>query len=108
MADSLLLNHDVPCAVCRAPKSSVMMIPGSHLCLEGWTQEYSGLLAAGYYGHPAASEFVCLDDQPESMHGGENGDEEGKYFFFAEAVCGSMRCGPYVAGRELTCAVCTR
>ena len=100
---------DAPCAVCRASRSSVIMIPGRNLCYDGWTREYHGYLMAGYEGHKAASEFVCLDIAPEVLTGGDHAENKnGKLIYFAEARCGSLPCPPYVEGRELTCVVCSK
>ncbi|KAH3864788.1 hypothetical protein DPMN_027814 [Dreissena polymorpha] len=84
------------------------MIPGRNKCLDGWTLEYEGYLVAGDILHSAASEFICLDAKPESLPN-DSGDNNGKLFYFAEARCGgSLKCPPYVDGRELTCVVCTK
>ena len=99
---------DAPCAVCRAPRSSVVMIPGRNQCYPGWTKEYHGYLAAGADGNAAASEFVCLDIGAEILTGGAHAqNKNGKVFYLAEARCGSLPCPPYVDGRELTCVVCS-
>lgn len=102
-----LLNHDVPCCVCRTKRASVVMIPGRNVCYEGWNLEYGGYLTSGYDGHIAPSDFVCVDKDPEIEQGGTT-DVDGKLFYFVEARCGSLRCPPYVNGRELTCAVCSK
>ena len=39
-----LYNQDVPCAVCRTKRSSVLMIPARNQCYDGWTMEYKGYL----------------------------------------------------------------
>ncbi|XP_045169997.2 uncharacterized protein LOC123532599 [Mercenaria mercenaria] len=101
-----LLNKDVPCCVCRTKRPSVIMLPGRNICYDGWTLEYSGYLTSGHETHHA-TEFVCLDGDPEFLSGGAS-DADGKLFYFVEARCGSLRCPPYVNGRELTCAVCSK
>ncbi|KAJ8315924.1 hypothetical protein KUTeg_006525 [Tegillarca granosa] len=99
---------DVPCAVCRSiTRSSVLMIPGRNVCYQGWTREYSGNLAAGDKDHTAASQFVCVDHNPEAVPHGAN-NYNGKLFYVVEGVCGSLPCPPYVNGRELSCVVCTK
>lgn len=35
-----LNDEDAPCAVCRTPRSSVLMIPARLDCYSGWTKEY--------------------------------------------------------------------
>lgn len=82
------------------------MIPARNRCPGGWTLEYYGYLVGGHHGHTAASEFICLDGEPETVDDGEP-DYDGKLFYFVEAVCGTLKCPPYISGRELTCAVCS-
>ncbi|XP_052768798.1 uncharacterized protein LOC128209031 [Mya arenaria] len=103
-----ITNEDPPCAVCRTERPTVIIIPGSRQCLDGWTMEYHGYLSSGYYGHAAATEFVCLDVDPEIISGGKS-DNNGKLFYFTEVRCGSSSlCPPYVNGRELSCVVCSK
>ncbi|CAH1277243.1 COL6A5 [Branchiostoma lanceolatum] len=101
-------QHDVPCAVCYVPtRGSKLMIPARNTCPTGWTQEYHGYLMAGDHTHPGAKEYVCVDEQPETVPGG-HANHNGALFYKVEAVCGSLPCPNYVNGRELTCAVCTK
>ena len=101
-------NHDVPCVVCEVRKrSSVLMIPGKTKCHAGWTLEYSGYLMAGYYNHNGATDYYCVDKDPEDIPGGEN-NSNGRVLYFVEASCGSLRCPPYVSGREFQCSVCSK
>ena len=60
---------------------------------------------AGHTRGSVASEYLCVDSLPEKLNGG-NGDKTAKLFSFVQAICGSLKCPPYVNGRELTCAVC--
>jgi hypothetical protein len=83
------------------------MIPGRLDCYPGWTKEYSGYLVSENAGHPSNSEYVCLDSRPDVIIGGHD-NKNGRLFYFVEGVCGSLKCPPYVEGRELTCVVCTR
>ena len=101
-------NHDVPCVVCDVTKrSTVLMIPGKSKCHAGWTLEYAGYLMAGYYNHAGATDYYCVDKDPENLPGG-TGDNDGHLLYFVETRSGSLRCPPYVNGRELMCAVCTK
>ena len=100
-------EQDAPCSVCETQRSNVLMIPGRNACYKGWTLEYRGYLVAGYYGSAAATEYICLDKDPEFNVGGSRNDN-GALLFFVEAICGSLECPPYVNGRELTCAVCSK
>jgi hypothetical protein len=99
-------DHDVPCAVCKTPRAPVRMIPARNECHNGWTLEYRGVLVAGYHKHTAASEYVCLDESPESIEGG-NADQNGILMYSVEGRCGSLKCPPYIDGRELSCVVCS-
>lgn len=100
-------DHDVPCAVCLLRnKSVVKMFPARKTCYKGWKLEYHGNLMAGYYNHAAGSMYTCVDEHPDTLHGGGK-NENGKLFYSVEARCGSLKCPPYVDGRELVCAVCS-
>ena len=59
-----------------------------------------------YRGHKHSSDFICVDGDPEYVPG-SNANKGGALLHAVEGVCGSLRCLPYVSGRELTCAVCT-
>ncbi|XP_045182164.2 uncharacterized protein LOC123540904 isoform X1 [Mercenaria mercenaria] len=101
-------NDDAVCAVCHSRRSSSLMIPGRNECYSGWTKEYSGYLVSEYDTATHESDFICLDDRPESVVGGKNDDDE-SLLYFVEASCGkSLECPPYINGRELTCVVCTK
>ena len=102
-----LHQHDVPCAVCRSRRPSMVMIPGRNDCFDSWTVEYTGYLSAGSHHNNAASEYVCLDANPEMVDGGTQ-VQYGALFYLVEAGCGSLKCPPYVKGRELSCVVCTK
>ncbi|WAQ93729.1 hypothetical protein MAR_006200 [Mya arenaria] len=99
-----LNDEDAPCAVFKSPRATSVKIPKE--CFSGWTKEYKCLIA-GDYQHASASEFICLDERPEMVVGGAV-NINGKVFFLAEAVCGSLPCPPYVQGRELTCVMCSK
>ncbi|XP_060569468.1 uncharacterized protein LOC132727890 [Ruditapes philippinarum] len=102
-----LNDHDAPCSVCQTPRSSVLMIPGRQECFPGWTKEYSGYLVAGAGQHRAATEYICLDGEAENISP-ELGNTDGKVMYLVDAVCGTLRCPPYIQGRELTCVVCSK
>lgn len=102
------IGDDLPCSVCRSSvQSSVMMIPGKSSCYGGWSMQYKGDLVAGNYANAAASQYICLDEHPETLTGGQR-DENGKLFYPVKAVCGSLPCPPYQNGRYLSCVVCTK
>ncbi|XP_069117740.1 uncharacterized protein [Argopecten irradians] len=101
-------SDDVPCAVCRSTVgSNVLMIPGRNTCYQGWYHEYNGYLAAGPYGYKGATEYVCLDHDPESLsHGNE--DRDGALLYYVTSMCGSLACPPYVNEKTLSCVVCSK
>ena len=83
------------------------MIPARNKCYDGWTTEYSGYLSTGYYVDAGASEYICVDGEPEVIKGG-TANTDGKLLYLVEGRCGSLPCPPYINGRELTCVVCTK
>jgi hypothetical protein len=102
-----LHNHDVPCAVCHVTKrASKIMIPGRNVCPAGWTREYKGYLMAEDHTHYRTM-YTCVDEYPDYTRG-SRANHNAALFYFVDGVCGSLPCQPYIKGRELTCAVCTR
>ncbi|XP_025112797.1 short-chain collagen C4-like isoform X3 [Pomacea canaliculata] len=99
-------DMDVVCAVCRARLAVTVMVPGTDVCPEGWTLQYAGHLTAGMVGHRAASEYLCLDANPEHRPGSHE-SRNGALFYYVFAQCGSLPCPPYT-NMYLTCAVCSR
>ncbi|XP_061177857.1 uncharacterized protein LOC133186638 [Saccostrea echinata] len=101
-------HQDVPCAVCLVQNRSIVKIfPARKTCYKGWDLEYQGYLMAGYHDHAAGTTYTCLDQNPDTLHGG-HATKHGYLFFFVEGRCGSLKCPPYVEGRELVCAVCSK
>ncbi|KAL3887876.1 hypothetical protein ACJMK2_000265 [Sinanodonta woodiana] len=97
--------HNAPCALCRSQtRSSVFMLRGRNRCYQGWHTEYHGYLMGPHHSHSSPSDYICMDEAPEADPAGYR-DEGGKALVPVEATCGSLPCPPYVAGRELTCAV---
>ena len=93
-------NHDAPCVVCFAKsRGSMLMMPARNDCPSGWTEEY--------HDHKHSRNFVCVDGDPEYVPG-THANKDGALLYAVEGVCGSLPCLPYVSGRELTCAVCTK
>ncbi|OWF51101.1 short-chain collagen C4-like [Mizuhopecten yessoensis] len=102
-------NEEVPCAVCRSTSFvSSVMIPARTTCYSGWTKAYSGSLASGSYAHVAASQYVCVDENPQPVVGGADRDDNGKMFLGVKAFCGSLRCPPYQQDKFLSCVVCMK
>ena len=103
-----LHNHDVPCAVCYIKtRASQIMIPARNDCPSDWTEQYHGYLMSWHYNHKKSGDFVCIDADAEFVHGSHAG-KDGALLYLVEGSCGSLPCLPYVTGRELTCAVCTK
>nr|KAG5710122.1 hypothetical protein BaRGS_006641 [Batillaria attramentaria] len=100
-------NHDAPCCVCRAPQSTTIMVPATLTCPPGWVTQYSGHLMAGFHNHPAASEFLCLDGEPEHRLSGEV-SKDGALLYYTVTQCGSLPCPPYVNAKVVTCVVCSK
>ncbi|XP_070533381.1 plasminogen-like [Ptychodera flava] len=109
-----LNNGDVPCAVCRVPtQSSILMVPARNTCPdETWTLQYKGYLGAQSVAiRRHSSEFICLDRRSKKIAGSQR-PVDGTLVFNVEGRCSpdsAMPCdGPYIDGHELTCAVCTK
>ena len=102
-----LHHHDAPCAACYTPKSATIMIPAGNTCPNGWDKEYGGYVMAEGYAHKGRTTYVCVDEDPE-VRAGSGQNKAGALLFNTEAQCGSLPCPPYVAGRELTCVVCSK
>ena len=100
-------QHNVPCAVCHTPtRGAKIMIPARTSCPSSWTREYYGYLMAGGHNHPRSAPFECVDVSAESLPS-TAADTNGALFYFTESRCVGI-CPPYVDGKELTCAVCTK
>ena len=106
-----VLAHNAPCAVCMAvSRCSLLMIPGKTSCPVSWTTEYVGYLMSEHQDYNLPTTYECVDKDPESVPGlnGIGWNSGSAIFNHVEASCNGMACPPYVAGRELTCVVCTR
>ena len=103
-----LHDYDVPCALCYASNNNTQfMLPGRNSCPSRWSTAYYGYLMADHYGRSTGRyTYVCVDHNAEPI--GSSSSLNGNLFYPVEAVCGSLPCPPYVNGRELTCAVCTK
>ena len=100
-------ERDVPCVICEIRKRSLLlMIPGKTKCPAGWTSEYSGYLMSGHHEY-SPTNYYCVDKDSENLPGGES-NLNGNLLYFVESRCGSLRCPPYVNGREFQCVVCTK
>ena len=103
-----VFEQDAPCSVCLNKNAhSSIMIPGRNACYNGWNLEYRGVLVSGYYGHKAASTYICLDEKPEIVDGGA-ANQNGKLLYTVVGKCGSLKCPPYKNDYGITCAVCSK
>ncbi|KAH3748524.1 hypothetical protein DPMN_182970 [Dreissena polymorpha] len=50
---------------------------------------------------------VCVDGEAETTKCSSAGRAGDAYLYHVENVCGSLKCPPYISGRELTCTVCS-
>ena len=102
-------NKDVPCAVCLAKKKSdTIMVPARNVCPHGWSLEYKGYLMSGHYSHAGRQEYQCVDNNPTIIPGRDK-HTDGYLLYTVGVACGyGLPCGPFVSGRELTCAICSR
>ncbi|XP_063447190.1 short-chain collagen C4-like [Mytilus trossulus] len=102
------VDDDVPCAVCRDTTTETsLMIPAKSSCPSLWKKQYNGLLCANMYGHPAASEYACVDSEAQYFEG-KRGSNDGKLFYPAVSVCGSLPCPLYENLKYMTCVVCSK
>ena len=107
LIDQSLHDNDVPCAVCDVTgRSRTLLIPAKMSCPSGWVKEYQGLLMAQHHSH-TGSEYICVADGMESLAGGST-NSNGGLLYVVEAVCGSLKCPPYVEGYEIACVICTK
>ena len=106
-----LHNQNAPCASCYvSTRGATVMIPAKLTCPSSWTKEYDGYLMASTIFTPHyRTEFVCVDRSFEAIPGsvGDSGYNSG-VFYFTEASCYGMPCGPYNEEKELTCVVCSK
>ena len=101
-------NHEALCVVCFVKsRGSMLMMPARNDCPSGWTEEYHGYLMTEHSSHRHSRDVICLDGNPEYVPGSQ-ADRNGALLYPVEGRCGSLPCLPYVEGRELTCAVCTK
>ena len=101
-------NHEAVCVVCFVKsRGSMLMMPARNDCPSGWIKEYKGYLMTAYHNHRHPTDFICVDGDPEYVPG-SHANRNGALLYPVEGVCGSLPCLPYVSGRELTCAVCTK
>ncbi|KAL4225269.1 hypothetical protein ACF0H5_015957 [Mactra antiquata] len=102
-----MVDEDAPCVLCHNSRSVTIMIPGRMNCYPGWSLEYTGYLMTGHYTQGAATDYACVDSNPEAVFHGE-ANMNGKLLYMTEVNCGSLPCQEYPNGRELACVVCSK
>ena len=102
-------QHNAPCAVCYSVMKEVsIMIPGQTSCPSSWSREYYGYLMSEFYNHPHTGMFECFDSNPDTVPG-EASNQPRSLVYHVEVKCNEgIACPPYVAGREITCVVCSK
>ncbi|KAK3589693.1 hypothetical protein CHS0354_015202 [Potamilus streckersoni] len=103
-----LSSYNVPCAFCRSTlRTSTFMLPARNRCFGEWHMEYHGYLMTGHHTHKASPDYIYVDNAPEADSSGF----QTEYYVLlnrVEAICGSLPCPPYMHGRELICAICSK
>lgn len=103
-----LNNYAAPCAACYVESRGFqMMIPARYDCPSGWTRDYWGYLMTKSYGSKGNTDFICVDEDAEYVPF-SHADSGGNKLNPVQGHCYVLPCGPYVRGRELTCAVCSK
>ena len=104
-----LHDHEAPCTVCYVEsRGSEMMVPARNDCPSSWTEEYHGYLMTAHYDGSSVRDFICVDGEAEYVPGSHANQNDAALLYLVQGTCGSLPCLPYVQGRELTCAVCTK
>ena len=101
-------DHEAVCVVCLVnSRGSKLVVNGRNDCPTGWTLEYQGYLMSEHYGHKGRTQAICVDVDADGAHGTYQ-NLNGNLLYTIQAACGALPCGPYIQGREITCAVCTK
>jgi hypothetical protein len=106
--DNLNMKYqNAPCAVCyTSTRSTMLMIPAWTHCPASWTKEYVGYVMTS--SGSARLQHVCVDQHTEFVPG-EASYRGGRRLQHVEVNCATgILCPPYVATKEVTCAVCTK
>ena len=101
-------DHEAVCVVCLVnSRGSKLVVNGRNDCPTGWTLEYHGYLMSAHYGHKGRTQAICVDVDAD-VAPGTHQNLNGNLLYTIQAGCGSLPCAPYINGREITCAVCTK
>ena len=104
-------RDNMPCVVCHVPTRSAMFVQqASYLCPSGWNREYYGYMMSSKWDDPRTS-TICVDASSQAVPGtGTSTNRLGLYLLSVRCPhsLSELACGPYVDGRILWCAVCTK
>ena len=103
-----LSMQPAPCAICEVPgRTQSIMIPARINCPTGWTKEYSGYLTGELARNNRLRSFaICVDQAPEITTG--SAAAWNSILHPMDVQCGTLPCGTFPSGKELTCVVCTK
>lgn len=106
--DKINSYYRLECAACLTKRSTTVMIPGRKECYFGWKKEYTGYLLAGHPTHKAASEYICIDQNPDFLKKSPSANFKSFLYAVYSKCNGATPCPPYVEGREMVCVVCSK
>jgi len=102
-----LRGMNAPCAVCYIDSGASLMVPGTTDCPNDYNVEYWGYLVSAYWSTHYRTEFICMDNAPESGPGG-TWTGTSAWVYPVQAECNqALPCPPYVNQDEITCVVCS-
>ena len=102
---------NMPCVVCYiATRSAMFVQQASYLCPSGWSREYYGyMMSEERNSNRQARSTICVDVNAEAVPGsGTSTNPSLTYLMSVECTNSELPCPPYVDGRILSCAVCTK
>ena len=103
---------NMPCVVCYVATRSAMFVQqASYLCPSGWSREYYGYMMSEHVfsNREGRTSTICVDANAEAVPGtGASTDPSLAYFHSVECTNSELLCSPYVDGRILSCALCTK
>ena len=99
------------CVVCYIATRSVMFVQqASYLCPSGWSREYYGYMISGAtIFDRQRTTTICVDANAEAVPGtGADTNPSFALLHSVECTNSELPCSPYVDGRILSCALCTK
>ena len=103
---------NMPCVVCYiATRSAMFVQQASYLCPSGWSREYYGYMMSDGIGsgRQGRTSSICVDANAKAVPGtGAELFPSLALFLSVECTNSELPCSPYVDGRILSCAVCTK